>query len=147
MYLRRFQFRLELKMPPPTMRESIIRKHPEGLEASGAFTTKLAAHKTLMPAQIDFTVRSTCLTQSAMEEPVESLIRRQLDHADQAMDLRPEMQARRVVTKYKLDYLNPETRFSVERIIEALRAWRRGTLCFYGPPGTGKTALAEYIAA
>lgn len=146
-YLRRFQFHLELKVPPPTVRESIIRKHLEGLEVSDAFMAKLAARKTLTPAQIDSAARFARLTQPAIEEPAESLIERQLDHADQAMGLRPEVQAHRVVTEYKLDYLNLETRFSVERIIEALRARRRGTLCFYGPPGTGKTVLAEHIAA
>ncbi|MEV8471919.1 ATP-binding protein [Ralstonia sp. UNC404CL21Col] len=146
-YLRRFQFHLELKVPPPTVRESIIRKHLEGLEVSDAFMAKLAARKTLTPAQIDSAARFARLTQPAMEESAESLIERQLDHADQAMGLRPEVQAHRVVTEYKLDYLNLETRFSVERIIEALRARRRGTLCFYGPPGTGKTVLAEHIAA
>ncbi|CAJ0706106.1 AAA family ATPase [Ralstonia holmesii] len=146
-YLRRFQFHLELKVPPPTVRESIIRKHLEGLEVSDAFMAKLAARKTLTPAQIDSAARFARLTQPAMEEPAESLIERQLDHADQAMGLRPDVQAHRVVTEYKLDYLNLETRFSVERIIEALRARRRGTLCFYGPPGTGKTVLAEHIAA
>ena len=146
-YLRRFQFHLELKVPPPTVRESIIRKHLEGLEVSDAFMAKLAARKTLTPAQIDSAARFARLTQPAMEEPAESLIERQLDHADQAMGLRPEVQAHRVVTEYKLCYLNLETRFSVERIIEALRARRRGTLCFYGPPGTGKTVLAEHIAA
>ncbi|MDF6412008.1 AAA family ATPase, partial [Escherichia coli] len=129
------------------VRESIIRKHLEGLEVSDAFMAKLAARKTLTPAQIDSAARFARLTQPAMEEPAESLIERQLDHADQAMGLRPEVQAHRVVTEYKLDYLNLETRFSVERIIEALRARRRGTLCFYGPPGTGKTVLAEHIAA
>lgn len=134
-------------MPPPTVRESIIRKHLEGLEVSDAFMAKLAARKTLTPAQIDSAARFARLTQPAMEESAESLIERQLDHADQAMGLRPEVQAHRVVTEYKLDYLNLETRFSVERIIEALRARRRGTLCFYGPPGTGKTVLAEHIAA
>lgn len=145
-YLRRFQFHLELKVPPPTVRESIIRKHLEGLEVSDAFMAKLAARKTLTPAQIDSAARFARLTQAAMEEPAESLIERQLNHADQAMGVRPDVQAHRVVTEYKLDYLNLETRFSVERIIEALRARRRGTLCFYGPPGTGKTVLAEHIA-
>lgn len=146
-YLRRFQFHLELKVPPPTVRESIIRKHLEGLEVSDAFMAKLAARKTLTPAQIDSAARFARLTQPAMEESAESLIVRQLDHADQAMGLRPEVPAHRVVTEYKLDYLNLETRFPVERVIEALRARKRGTLCFFGPPGTGKTVLAEHIAS
>ncbi|MGV8704515.1 ATPase, partial [Pseudomonas aeruginosa] len=64
-YLRRFQFHLELKVPPPTVRESIIRKHLEGLEVSDAFMAKLAARKTLTPAQIDSAARFARLTQPA----------------------------------------------------------------------------------
>jgi SpoVK/Ycf46/Vps4 family AAA+-type ATPase len=39
-----------------------------------------------------------------------------------------------------------ETRHPVEKIVAALQARKRGTLCFYGLPGTGKTALGEHIA-
>jgi SpoVK/Ycf46/Vps4 family AAA+-type ATPase len=38
------------------------------------------------------------------------------------------------------------TRHPVERIIAALQARPKATLCFYGLPGTGKTALGEHIA-
>ncbi len=52
-----------------------------------------------------------------------------------------------MVTRYRLDNLNIESRYAVEKIVQALGARQRGTLCFYGPPGTGKAALAEHIAA
>ncbi|MGN5479432.1 AAA family ATPase [Cupriavidus basilensis] len=42
LYLRRFQFHLELKIPPPLVRENIIRKHLGGLDVSDAFITGLA---------------------------------------------------------------------------------------------------------
>ncbi|MGY8524046.1 ATP-binding protein [Paracidovorax citrulli] len=146
-YLRRFQFHLELRIPPPQVRENIIRKHLGGLAVSDEFIAQLAARKTLTPAQVQSAARFVQLTEAAVGEPPEALVLRQLDHADRAMGLRPEAEARPVVTHYRLDRLNLETRYRVERIIQALQARQRGTLCFYGPPGTGKTALAEHIAA
>ena len=50
------------------------------------------------------------------------------------------------MTTYDLSLLNTQSKFEIERIVEALSRRGHGTLCFYGPPGTGKTALAEYIA-
>lgn len=146
-YLRRFQFHLELKIPPPLVRENIIRKHLGGLDVSDAFITALAGRKTLTPAQVQSAARFVQLARPDVDEPVEALILRQLEHADRAMGLRPEAEARPVVTHYRLDNLHLETRYEVAKIIEALRVRERGTLCFYGPPGTGKTALAEHMAA
>jgi hypothetical protein len=146
-YLRRFQFHLELKIPPPLVRENIIRKHLGGLAVSDAFIATLAARKTLTPAQVQSAARFVELARPDVEEPVEALILRQLEHADRAMGLQPEAEARPVVTHYRLDNLNLETRYAVNKIVQALGARKRGTLCFYGPPGTGKTALAEHIAA
>ncbi|TWG85442.1 SpoVK/Ycf46/Vps4 family AAA+-type ATPase [Cupriavidus gilardii J11] len=145
-YLRRFQFHLELRVPPPQVRENIIRKHLGGLDVSDAFIASLAARKSLTPAQVQSAARFVQLAQPDVGEPPEALILRQLEHADRAMGLRPDAEARPVVTHYRLDRLNLETRYRVERIIEALKVRQRGTLCFYGPPGTGKTALAEHIA-
>lgn len=145
-YLRRFQFHLELRVPPPQVRENIIRKHLGGLDVSDAFIASLAARKSLTPAQVQSAARFVQLAQPDVGEPPEALILRQLEHADRAMGLRPDAEARPVVTHYRLDRLNLETRYRVERIIDALKVRQRGTLCFYGPPGTGKTALAEHIA-
>lgn len=146
-YLRRFQFHLELKIPPPLVRENIIRKHLGGLDVSDGFITALAGRKTLTPAQVQSAARFVQLARPDVDEPVEALILRQLEHADRAMGLRPEAEVRPVVTHYRLDNLHLETRYDVAKSIEALRVRQRGTLCFYGPPGTGKTALAEHIAA
>lgn len=146
-YLRRFQFHLELKIPPPQVRENIIRKHLGNLAVSDAFVATLAARKTLTPAQVQSAARFVELARPDVDEPVEALILRQLEHADRAMGLRPEADARPVVTHYRLDNLHLESRYAVEKIVQALGARQRGTLCFYGPPGTGKTALAEHIAA
>lgn len=146
-YRRRFQFHLHLKNPPANVREHITRKHLAQLPVSDSFIETLAQRKTLTPAQIQSAARFASLTHGLIDGSLEELIERQLDHADDALGLkRNDPQARPIVTHYDLSLLNIESRFTVERMLQALKAHGRGTLCFYGPPGTGKTALAEHIA-
>jgi SpoVK/Ycf46/Vps4 family AAA+-type ATPase len=79
--------------------------------------------------------------------PFETLIERQLGHADKALGNSDKQRgARRVVTQYDLSLVNTQSKFELPRIVEALKRRGHGALCFYGPPGTGKTALAEHIA-
>lgn len=146
-YRRRFQFHLELANPPQRVRENIARKHLVALGVSEEFIAKIAARKSITPAQIQSASRFARLTQRTVEDPIEALIERQLLHADKALGNRDDSNEFRVnVTDYDLDLLNVETRHPVPRIIRALEERPRATLCFFGLPGTGKTALAEHIA-
>ena len=148
-YLRRFQFHLEFKNPPKDVRGGIIRKALEGLSVSEAFFESLTARKTLTPAQVQSAARFCRLTlgEAEVEGAAEKLILTQLDHADKAMGVvAAEPNARPIVTTYDLSLLNIESRYPVEKMVEALKVRQRGTLCFYGLPGSGKTALAEHIA-
>jgi SpoVK/Ycf46/Vps4 family AAA+-type ATPase len=146
-YRRRFQFHLELANPPQKVRENIARKYLVELGVSEDFIGKIAARKTITPAQIQSAARFARLTAQALDEPVEALIHRQLERADKALGNTEDKTGFRVsVTNYDLSLLNIESRYSVERMIEALRVKPKATMCFYGLPGTGKTALAEHIA-
>jgi SpoVK/Ycf46/Vps4 family AAA+-type ATPase len=146
-YRRRFQFHLELANPPQKVRENIARKYLVELGVSEDFIGKIAARKTITPAQIQSAARFARLTARALDEPVEALIHRQLERADKALGNTEDKTGFRVsVTNYDLSLLNIESRYSVERMIEALRLKPKATMCFYGLPGTGKTALAEHIA-
>jgi SpoVK/Ycf46/Vps4 family AAA+-type ATPase len=146
-YRRRFQFHLELANPPQRVRESIARKHLAELGVSDAFIGRVAARKQVTPAQIQSAARFARLTRGALEDPVEALIERQLERADKALGQNEaEAEFRSSPTRYDLGLLNVETRHPVERIIAALQARPKATLCFYGLPGTGKTALGEHIA-
>jgi SpoVK/Ycf46/Vps4 family AAA+-type ATPase len=145
-YLRRFQFHVEMKAPPPEVREAITRRYLEPLGVTGEFAARIAARKTLTPAQVQSAARFAALTRESLAEDAEGLILRQLDQADKALGQFTIDEVRTTITTYDLDYLNTESRFELSRIVNALQARRRGTLCFYGPPGTGKTALGEHIA-
>ena len=155
-FRRRFQYHLELKSPPPGAREAVVTRALAGSGVSPAFTAKLAERRQLTPAQIRTAVRFAQLAQEdapapdadALGSALESLIERQLAHADKALGgvATRERAARPVVTQYDLSLLNVECRFEIPRVIEALKRRGHGTLCFHGLPGTGKTALAEHIA-
>ncbi len=147
-YRRRFQFHLELSNPPQRVRENIARKYLIELGVSEAFVAKVAARRAVTPAQIQSAARFARLTRRSIDEPVEALIERQLERADRALgNAGGEGSEFRVnVTRYDLSLLNVESRHPVPKIIEALQARPRATLCFFGMPGTGKTALAEHIA-
>lgn len=146
-YRRRFQFHLELANPPQRVRETIARRHLADLGVSDEFVARIAARKQVTPAQIRSAARFAALTRDALGDPVEALVERQLERADRALgraESGPEF--RPSPTHYDLSLLNVETRHPVERILVALQARPRATLCFYGLPGTGKTALGEHIA-
>ena len=148
-YRRRFQFHLELKNPPQNVRANITRKHLAGLDVSEDFVEKLAARKTLTPAQIHAAARFAQLTHGQVEDGVEALMLKQLERSDEALGHKEESEKSRyrpLVTTYDLSLLNIETRHPIEKIITALKNKGAGSLCFYGMPGTGKTALGEHIA-
>jgi SpoVK/Ycf46/Vps4 family AAA+-type ATPase len=146
-YRRRFQYPMELANPPQKVRENIARKCLADLGVSEEFVAKIAARKTVTPAQIQSAARFARLTRRAIDEPIESLIELQLQRSDKALGTKESADDFRVnVTSYDLGLLNVETKHPVEKIISSLKARPRASLCFYGLPGTGKTALAEHIA-
>lgn len=146
-YRRRFQFHLELANPPQRVRENIARKYLSELGVSEEFVAKIAARKTVTPAQIQSAGRFARLTRSSIDESIEALIERQLESSDKALGLKDKGDEFRVnVTHYDLSLLNVETRHPIPKIVEALKTKPRATMCFFGMPGTGKTALAEHIA-
>lgn len=146
-YRRRFQYPLELANPPQRVRENIARKCLADLGVSDEFVARIAARKSVTPAQIQSAARFARLTRLAIEEPIEALIELQLQRSDKALGTKESSDDFRVnVTQYDLGLLNVETKHPVEKIISSLKARPRASLCFYGLPGTGKTALAEHIA-
>ncbi|KQP11939.1 ATP-binding protein [Pseudorhodoferax sp. Leaf267] len=145
-FRRRFAYHLELKSPPPGAREGLVRKTLDGVPVSDAFVAKLTERKGLTPAQIRTAVRFAGLARTC-DGDMEPLIERQLRNADKALGRHSEERADLpTVTTYSLEMLNVESRFEIDRIVQALKTRGHGSLCFYGAPGTGKTALAEHIA-
>ncbi|MFT4101806.1 MAG: ATP-binding protein [Burkholderiaceae bacterium] len=147
-YRRRFQFHLELANPPQRVRENIARKYLAEMGVSDAFIGRIATRRAITPAQIQSAARFARLASAHLDDSIESLIERQLSHADRALGQRGDdgEDFRLALTQYDLSLLNVESRYPVERILAGLKSKPRATMCFYGLPGTGKTGLAEHIA-
>ena len=145
-FRRRFAYHLELTSPPPGAREQLVRKALADHAVTDELVARLSARQDLTPAQIHTAVRFAALAQGE-GAALDTLIERQLAHADQALGrVRSPSQALSPVTQYRLDWLNVESRHEVPRIVQALQARGHGTLCFHGVPGSGKSALAAHIA-
>ncbi len=146
-FRRRFAYHLELQSPPPGAREQLVRKALAEHAVDEALVARLSARQELTPAQIHTAVRFATLAQ-ADDAPLQTLIERQLAHADQALGRRRQALAPSAQgsTAYRLDWLNVDSRHAIARIVAALQTRGHGTLCFHGPPGTGKSALAAHMA-
>lgn len=152
-FRRRFQYHLELKSPPPGARLGLVQRALAGVPVSEDYCARLAERRGLTPAQIRTAVRFAKLAvgpepnfDETMAPRLQSLIERQLGHADRALGQSGATASRPAVTHWDLSLLNTESRFEIGRVVDALHRRGQGTLCFHGAPGSGKTALAEHIA-
>lgn len=144
--LRRFSYILEVRMPPLQVRRSIAAKHLGHLPVSEKFLDRLAEQTNLVPALLANAAKVVQLSGVKGQMETESFANRVIRLTQEAMGEKTTSTLRTSVTGYSLDYLNIESRHSIEKILSALKIRSSGTLCFYGLPGTGKTALAEHIA-
>ena len=151
-FRRRFAYHLELKSPPPGAREALVRKTLADVPVSEGFVARLSSRKALTPAQIRTAARFATLARNPADTELagpalEALIERQLKNADLALGtVAPARTTSTALSAYRLDLLNLQSRYDIERVVQALKTRGHGTLCFYGPPGSGKTALAEHMA-
>lgn len=144
--LRRFTYILEVRNPPMQVRRRIAEKHLGALSVSEQFLDKIAEQSNVVPALLQNAAKVVGLAGVPTDE-VEPLASRVIELSLEAMGekttntvLRPS------VTSYRLDYLNIESKYSIEKILASLKVRSKSTMCFYGLPGTGKTALAEHVA-
>ena len=152
-FRRRFVYHLELKSPPPGARAELVRKTMGALPVSDVFLERLAQRQGLTPAQIRTAARFAEIAGAARtdedgSDALESLMERQIRHADHALGNRSQTLTSHhaASANYDLSLLHIRCQFEISRVVQALQLRRHGSLCFYGPPGTGKTALAHHIA-
>lgn len=144
-YLRRFDFSVEIGVPPIRVRKRIIKKHMQGTGVSKATISKYAQQDEISPAQVEKAAKVLRLIDdgSDLNSAFESVL-------DNSMALLQQTVTRTNLdihgSSYRLDYLNANC--DLPRLVNQLKKAKRlrGAMCFYGAPGTGKSALAHYIA-
>lgn len=160
-YLRRFDFSMEIGVPPVSVRRGILQNYLQPYKISAATIEHLSQQELLTAAQIEKaakvllsatkagvkvsgTVDTKHNTHPATDEEKLMLI------IDNSMALlsqdKIDASFNLAECSYQLDFLNPDC--DVKHLVAQLKQKpdATGALCFYGAPGTGKTALAHYIA-
>ena len=145
-YLRRFSYHLEIRTPPASVRHRIARRYLENTPVSGDFIQQIAGESGLTPALLESTAKVVSLSGALDCESAERLATRVIRQCQAAMGQSASHEIRTIATQYSLDYLNIDSRYSIDQIVSSLARRPSSSLCFYGLPGTGKTALAEHIA-
>jgi SpoVK/Ycf46/Vps4 family AAA+-type ATPase len=145
-FLRRFIYHVEMQIPPRGVRKQIAQKHLGALNISSACINRLAQYDHLSPAQLENAAKVIHLAQPADRNAADELLVRNIHNSMHAMGQTCPVSRVESITAYSLDYLNIESRFPIEKIVEAIARKRSGSLCLYGPPGTGKTQLAHHLA-
>jgi SpoVK/Ycf46/Vps4 family AAA+-type ATPase len=145
-FVRRFDFVLEAKIPPRSVRHRILEQETVGLPVSPVWIRQTAEHDRLTPAAIQQAAKVTRAVLGATPGVcVDDVIGRVLGNSLEAMGAsrRPRNYAQ-APTTYRLDVLNADRDLAV--VLDGLKQTGAARACLYGPPGTGKTAFAHHLA-
>lgn len=145
-YLRRFDYVLEVGVPPRSVRASILEQYTDGLPISPGWQAQVADQEHLSPAAVE---RAAKVTREAIKAQsdlhAEGVMSQLLNNGLALMGLPRMPQARNTgEPPYRADLLNAD--MDLDAICEGLRRTGSGRLCLFGPPGTGKTAWGRHLA-
>ena len=138
-----FDYCMEFKKPPRTVREEFIKKKMIGLNVSQVWASKIAAKENLSFETIEkialFT-KTVCQAKlnASAEDVFSNAITRStifIGGAVRNVDFSSE---------YEEDLINADV--DLARVVESLKVCRDARLCLYGPPGSGKSGFAYHLA-
>jgi SpoVK/Ycf46/Vps4 family AAA+-type ATPase len=145
-YLRRFDYVLEVSIPPRSIRAKILDRYLGDLTVSPAWKAMAAEHDGLTPAAVE---RAAKVTRTVMEaQPgldADLVVGRVVENGLAALGgPRRSSTAPPATTTYRLEVLNTDR--DLVAICAGLKRTGAGRLCLYGPPGTGKTGFGHHLA-
>jgi transitional endoplasmic reticulum ATPase len=144
-FIRRFDFTLELRSPPPKVRRKIFETYASDLDVSPGWLDRSARDDRVRPGHVQRAARFAKLARPEAGSEAEAIISRTLHAALRAEGL-PEKHktAPNDAGRYEPSFVNADQ--DLGKITQGLSRTRRGNLCLYGPPGTGKSAYAAHLA-
>ena len=145
-FRRRFDYVLELDVPPRSVRGRVLNEYLRGLTVDPTWVTAMAEHQDLVPAVVE---RAASVVRLALAGnpglDVGRALPRTLGNTLEALGATREvLGAQAPVTRYRPEILNTDC--DLAALIPGLRLQGSGRLCLYGPPGTGKSAFGQHLA-
>lgn len=146
-FLRRFDFILELKVPPRRQRIRTIRKICSPA-ISQNLVEKLAHFNSLSPGIVAKAHEvANGIYGEAPNQDYERALVRQIKQTLEAQDIdtqQIEREIAKVPGLYNLQYLSCD--MCLDTLPQSILNHRSCRICLYGPPGTGKTTLGYWLA-
>jgi SpoVK/Ycf46/Vps4 family AAA+-type ATPase len=143
--IRRFDYIVELKIPPKSTRFNIIKKHMGDLAVSEAWVDKISNNESLAPALISRAVSVVTALGETQPAQIEASMERILSNTLNAMGYDKNLSnPHPSVLTYRLEGLNPD--YNLKNLQHALKKNTCGTFCFYGVSGTGKSEFVHQLA-
>jgi transitional endoplasmic reticulum ATPase len=144
-YKRRFDYVMEMKIPPMSVREQIIKESLDGLDIDSGWIKHLSGNDQISPALLRQSVNVTRLIKSEKAVNTQNTIKHIINNKLNMMGISKKIEPQSSESiEYSLEYLNPNT--NLTELVEGVSRSGRGRICLYGHSGTGKTAFAHYLA-
>ncbi len=146
-HLRRFDYHLQMEIPPARIRSTMLEEYAKSLNVSQQWCVEMAANEKLSPGVMSRAAKvAKAMNDAGANGTPEELLEEVIESAlkVQKFNLRRNSNKSGKVT-YQLDAINADC--NLNQIIEGLRETKEGRLCLYGAAGTGKSAFAQYVAA
>lgn len=144
--IRRFDYVMELKIPPQSVRANIIRQHTKALNVSEKWVKQVASNEALAPALISRAVKVASELETDDTVKTEANLTHILGNTLNAMGHNKNLlNGHSSPISYRLDALNPDYDLAVLQAALKTKT-KSGRFCLYGPSGTGKSEFARHLA-
>lgn len=138
--IRRFDYVLDMPIPPTQQRQKIISKYTENLLDEDTIT-QLNHHSSIAPSVIEKT--SNFIKTSQSKTPSKDF-RHAINNTLTALNIPKLSIPNALPQNYNLDFIN--TNINLKNITQGIKHNPQAKLCLYGQAGTGKSAYGKYLA-
>ena len=144
-FLRRFDLILEVPIPPPGVRQQMLRRMAACLEIRDEVVEDMGNNQHIVPGHLEKAFKVAKLVGDQDQASSEQALTRVVGNLHKAMGLPASIATFRPKTQmYDLAFLN--TDLNMERLVEICQIEPILKACLHGPSGTGKTAFVHYLA-
>jgi transitional endoplasmic reticulum ATPase len=144
-YRSRFDYFIEMKIPPKNVRECVIERHVGSLAVSPQWVAGLACRNDVSPRSIEKAATFTkivCGSDSKLN--VETVFDDVLGKTTKAMyGERTGNEYQKNTNAYSTTLINSDC--DLKSILDSLQTDSEARICLYGPPGTGKSAFVSHL--